>query len=511
MGWYLTKQKLQGNYLVLASPATQASPIFIQYNLAYYRGTGGFHPYIGEQLVGGTSGSTGMIVSFDGSNFVLQYLANSEYLDYATGTGAFTVGLTVTGATSGAQGVITGISGATSSGTLTLTPIGAVLFQSGEAITDTSTGSAVASGVQNFFKDSEALKINGNIVAYANGHTTSLGSPIASSPATWLRGVLGGTNYSNVTGIWANEDRWHPPEWSDSSVPMATEFDFEPTVTKMDAITKLNKYFNYLSPVKSDYYDYTLHKSVAFAYPAMYLFPAGNIDSQTGAGLDLPPPVAITYPDPYLEDVSKVSIVGDEKYNKVTVRALTLSATPAQLQAIATTDGVAAGTEKPIEYGPENNNVITVQSDLNTYAANVLAYYQTQILKWTVMFRKRSDFRWGQILLINGYDSLGIPSQSVGTPYDLGYRIIGIKYDYDEAGTKNIVTCTIMPVRQYNAFLTLNRVFPDTTANTRAVIQNELSKTSKTYTGSVILNDAGVVQLLTDSGQVISVQDGNSK
>ena len=220
----------------------------------------------------------------------------------------------------------------------------------------------------------------------------------------------------------------------------------------------------------------------------------------------LPPAAAMNYPDPHLVSGMKLTQQGDEKYNKVTVRCLTLYKT--QLQAQAMTSGVNAGTEKPIEY-LENNNSLTNQTDLNSYAAGVLAYYQSQIMTWTVTFNLRSDLRLYQILLINGYDTLGIPSQSVGSPYDLGYRIVGIKYDFDQAGTINTVTCTIIPVRQFAAFIALSRVFPNSANNIRAVVQNELSKTPRTYTGTTVLNDAGVVQMLTDSGQVINVQDGS--
>ena len=502
--WYLTKQHLDNATLVLATPTTQGSAIFVQYNLTYNNANTGFYAYVGETITGATSGSTGMLVSFDSSNFILQYCSGSEFLAYASGTGAFTSGLTVTGATSGAQGIITAISGTTSSGTLTLTPIKGI-FSAGETITDTGTGSAEATGAQNFFTSGEALKVNGAIVAYATGHTTSLGSPTPITPVTWLYAVLGGTNYANITGISTDETHWTGPSWSDSSTPVATEFDFDPNGTKTDAIAKIVKYLGYIWVVKNDYYSIALSKNVPYSVPTGYFIPFVNIDNTSG-GLDLPPAAAINYPDPHLVSGIKLTQQGDEKYNKVTVRCLTLYKT--QLQAQAMTSGVNAGTEKPIEY-LENNNSLTNQTDLNSYAAGVLAYYQSQIMTWTVTFNLRSDLRIYQILLINGYDTLGIPSQSVGSPYDLGYRIVGIKYDFDQAGTINTVTCTIIPVRQFAAFIALSRVFPNSANNIRAVVQNELSKTPRTYTGTTVLNDAGVVQMLTDSGQVINVQDGS--
>lgn len=71
-----------------------------------------------------------------------------QKISYDGGTAAFTVGKTVTGATSHAHGLIDKITGSTASGILVLTSVAGV-FQNDEILTDSNTvpGAAVANGV----------------------------------------------------------------------------------------------------------------------------------------------------------------------------------------------------------------------------------------------------------------------------------------------------------------------------------------------------------------------------
>jgi hypothetical protein len=72
-------------------------------------------------------------------------------INYDTETGAFTEGLTVTGGTSGATGVITELVDYGTTGTLRLSGVTGT-FEDNETITDTSTGSAIVNGSQSAVK-----------------------------------------------------------------------------------------------------------------------------------------------------------------------------------------------------------------------------------------------------------------------------------------------------------------------------------------------------------------------
>jgi hypothetical protein len=82
-------------------------------------------------------------------------------LNYDAEVGAFTVGNTVTGGTSGATGVISSINDYGTTGTLTLTGVSGT-FQDNENITDTGTGDATVNGSPESFEyDNSQLSYTG--------------------------------------------------------------------------------------------------------------------------------------------------------------------------------------------------------------------------------------------------------------------------------------------------------------------------------------------------------------
>ncbi len=96
----------------------------------------------------GNADSSTPAITYSGLVATLAYKTQTTfYLAYTGGTGAFTVGQTVTGGTSAATGVIAAKTGTTSAGTLTLTSLSGT-FQASETITDPITGSATATGAQ---------------------------------------------------------------------------------------------------------------------------------------------------------------------------------------------------------------------------------------------------------------------------------------------------------------------------------------------------------------------------
>lgn len=85
------------------------------------------------------------ICDYSNGQGLIHFIRTTHTLDYDGQTGNFTVGLTVTGGTSGATGIILADSDAGTTGTLTLTSVVGT-FANNEAITDSSTGAAVANG-----------------------------------------------------------------------------------------------------------------------------------------------------------------------------------------------------------------------------------------------------------------------------------------------------------------------------------------------------------------------------
>lgn len=84
---------------------------------------------------------------YDGTSFLPITGTDLYALNYDTETGAFTSGLTLTGGTSGATATIVKVIDNGATGTLWLNTVVGGPFQNNETITDSSTGSALADGI----------------------------------------------------------------------------------------------------------------------------------------------------------------------------------------------------------------------------------------------------------------------------------------------------------------------------------------------------------------------------
>jgi hypothetical protein len=126
------------------------------------------------------------------SDLVTAERAETKTLNYDTQTGNFTVGLTVTGGTSGATGVIVSDLDTGAAGTLTLTSVTGT-FENNEAITDTVTGAALVDGTLATSPGTGAPDNTTGDVFLAGGHEGSItpgleGVPTASF-SDWQAGL----------------------------------------------------------------------------------------------------------------------------------------------------------------------------------------------------------------------------------------------------------------------------------------------------------------------------------
>lgn len=116
--------------------------------------TGGYYSYVNFATAGGyfmpVANGVDPLLIYDGTAFYPVTDTAIRSLNFDGQTGDFTVGLTVTGGTSGATGVIVRVSDSGTTGTLYLNNVSGT-FQDNETITDTSTGSALANGADAAF------------------------------------------------------------------------------------------------------------------------------------------------------------------------------------------------------------------------------------------------------------------------------------------------------------------------------------------------------------------------
>jgi hypothetical protein len=342
------------------------------------------------------------------------------------------------------------------------------------------------------FQHGEQLLVDDELYAYADGHAIDVTGTISStvrSPETWVRDVLGGTSWQSITGI-------EPYRLASTSgiygttLKLAIDWIFREKQTKIQAIEEVAKYLGFIFVVK--------HRvSGSQVIPAAYFIQEDEIDN-IFTGLDLPAPVTITNPDPYLITPVTLDQDGEEKYNRVTVRCQSFSGK--WYSKTLQSSGVDAGQELPIEYY-EINPDIALQKECDARCADLWAYYNSQVLKWTATFLKRSDFRLLQQLVFSGY-GVQIPN---GT-----YRIVSIQYQYADGGLVNQVTVQLVPDSQFRAYLNLTRVFTESIGEIQAIVKGELALLDAVEAGTVTSAEGGKVVLKTESGQVRTGRDPSS-
>lgn len=169
-------------------------------SLGYDGGTGPFT--VGQIITGATSGITAKIVKVigdttSGTLWLGDIVPSQWTLDYDAETAPFTAGQVVSGGTSGATAMIDSVVDAGTTGTLTISALSGS-FKDNETITDPLGGSATSNGSQTpltAFHDNEALTDPLGGAALANGTNTL------------LFGAFTGIDTRNLSYVWTFKNR----------------------------------------------------------------------------------------------------------------------------------------------------------------------------------------------------------------------------------------------------------------------------------------------------------------
>ena len=330
-----------------------------------------------------------------------------------------------------------------------------------------------------FFHDDEDLNVNGVKFAAADGFTMNVtGTPIVIHPDDWVREVLGGDNWQKVTGI--EPYRIKPvAAWDTGALP-AVVFDFQTTQTKTSAIEEVAEYCSYIFLVK--------WRKVGDDYrPCAYFVDETLIDHAT-EGLDLPAAATIDY----ATDTTVIGIDlnnrGEEKYNKVTVRCMSMAGI--WYESVKQSDAVAAGEERPIEFYEENKNLAS-QVDADARSLDIYNYYSSNVKTWTITLRARSDLQLLQKITFAGFDTMyQLPNAA--------YRIISISNTQSYDTNKTIIR--VVADVDFTAHLKLNRTFTGTIATMQAVAKDELKKLAQIDVGTITAIDGSTITLMTERG-----------
>ena len=338
----------------------------------------------------------------------------------------------------------------------------------------------LSSGTGPFFQDDEQLLVDDEVYAYADGHTMDVtGTPATRYPDDWLRSVLGGDNWANVTGIEPYRIGNTATVWGGTKP--AIDFIFDSMASKISAIDDVGQYLGYIKEIKP--------RAVGSTYrTSLYFIPQADIDHPTN-GLDLPATLMVISPSPYLDEPVTLEQDGSRKYNKITVWCQTF--TGGWLHKTIQSSGVDDEMEKPIEFAEIAKDIAT-KAECIQRCEDLWDYNHMQILKWKATFIERPDIQKYQKIVFSGYGS----QIADGT-----YRVIDAENRIADGGTLNQTVCTLLLDSQFSAYLNLNRVFTDSIRMVEALIKSALLKQGKTETGIVDTDVDGKLTVITDRGQ----------
>lgn len=278
------------------------------------------------------------------------------------------------------------------------------------------------------------------------------------------------------------------------------QFIFSNKTTKREAIDAICKYCNYVFEVKWHNYGDDTEPDWR---PVAYWVPQAEIDDDTD-GLDIPSPLTLNWPDPYLVDLPKITMNPEEKINRV--RIIGSNGEGNFYSATRETDAVSEGTELPREYMEESSN-LTTQTQVNDYADSMLNYFKRPSVTVTMRFIQRFDIELYQKIKFGA----GFPAELValtdGTDGINYLRITGIKYHTGPANNYVDVTAVydhpIVIIKSRHRYLK-----PNWFLEIEESIRKGLERQAKTVAGTIesVDSDGKTGVMITEFGGRISVR-----
>ncbi len=223
------------------------------------------------------------------------------------------------------------------------------------------------------------------------------------NPAVTIYGLVGGDDYASVSGITPYRIM---PVTAWGTTLNRRVFDFDRNVTVKNAISKICDYTRHVHLVQSflDEYDHPVARR--------YFVHEDDLDTY----MDLPSPVTITSPDPYLAAGVSVEQKGEEVYNYILVIGRdpyggTISAVS------ATGDAIQGNVPKRIYL--ERSGAFTTQDQVQARAQELYGYYVEPANIYSATLYDRLDLRLLQKIRFSGYDDFT----------DVWMRITDITYE----------------------------------------------------------------------------------
>lgn len=292
--------------------------------------------------------------------------------------------------------------------------------------------------------------------------------------AEWIKYLLEGTGIT--------------PYRIASSTADDKEFNFTAKTTKRDAIDAISKYCGFIFVVGWN--------TSTPPEPIAYWIDQEDIDDPS-AGLDLPAPVTITWPDPHLVEIPSVQGTPEEKINRVRIRGNDTSGN--WYSATMQTPALTHGEEIAREYY-EESSAWNSQAKVNARALALYNYFTTTTYTVEAKFLKRMDLRLYQKIRFQGS---GFPSKLTS----LGWlRIIGIHYHI--SGIEKYVTIKAVTDKGQLSLLLerMNYAAGGTISDIDTIVSNRISAIPMTEVGTVLSISGDIATVQTESGKIVQAR-----
>jgi hypothetical protein len=330
-------------------------------------------------------------------------------------------------------------------------------------------------------------------------------------PDIYIHGLLGcnlnwyTSAFGDQEGIWYVDDGdeyWRritnldptnvftPTTHGDYTPPPWIPQNFSTTMTKQQAIDRLNEYYRYV------FYDKWDADASGNYQPMAYWVPFVDVDG--GSGLDLPTKADLTLNSTsaanlwnFLVGAIEVDQKGDEKFNSVVVRCPTSSGWVQSQEFGASVfhpiynTGASAPYELPIEYYKENPDIASL-ADCSENVSDIYDYYSQQVITYRMTFKMRSDLELWQLIAVSGFNT-----STYGEMEDGDYRIIDITYRMGNGGALNEVEVVLMLADSFASYQHLNRVYTNSILEMQGLIRDATSMKEQKQYGTVIYGTIG--------------------
>lgn len=212
------------------------------------------------------------------------------------------------------------------------------------------------------------------------------------NPSTTITNLLGGlAAWSTTTGIEPYRINT-VTDWTN----IKKSFEFGDRCTRWKAIQEICDYCNFVFVVK--------WRDVGGNWrPCAYFVHEDDIDSDT-AGLDIPAPVIITDPDPYLLSGVSIHDSPQHRYNRVMATGYDVS-TDTYFYATAETTGVTTHADISIEY-VYADVALNTQEKTDLKAQELLDFFQESAKTYHARFTRRMDLELYQKISFVGYNKI---------------------------------------------------------------------------------------------------------